>query len=777
MQIGSAMDQTKDGMQIGSAINQTKDGDCCDVVDLRSPVGSIKEQVEDETCSGARGLSTSIGSHMEQSVTFKLGRAEANPGESFLIVGSHDALGCWDPSSGLRMTTDPEKYPTWTATANLSSEDSTDIEYKYVLDRRESSGDYVWESCENRKLSLSFEIARAWEKADEGFGQPGTCLKQIECCLESDQAQLQATNIPDAISLHNNQDAVAQRFASFSCLDQLIDDANDLVGLRAQIQEEWKCEFQCEERPARYGARHLSTPIVIVTSEINPWSKTGGLAMITASYAFEFAFRGHRTMAISPMYADYDRTTCIGNAFIELGGEHHEVRYFHQKHIYGDGKSCDYIFVDHPCFRRSEGMYGPPGGEYADNLFRFTLFAIAAAEAPLILEIDGSTFGQDVLFMCNDWQTGILPVYLLYKYKKHNVYVNARSMMVIHNIGYQGKYAQSKFPLDSFFHLPPSLAGPDLEGEDMHLGTDCINLLAGGIRTADRVLTVSPNYAHEIQSGEGGQGLHGILQARAREDRLAGILNGISDEWSPAIDPHIAKNYCVSDFKEGKRICKEALQRELGLNVDPNVCLIGFCGRLCFQKGLSLFMPLIHWLLNDLEGGRSQLIIMGKGEDEWACKVEEAERMNRGRVCGYVGFDPRVEHRMMAGCDLLLMPSQYEPCGLPQMYAQVYGTLPIVHETGGLKDSVRGLWDEGADKDTATGFPFCGFSQDSLKQRLCQAIWMFHHNTPVWQKMQTNAMNLDHYWPTRLDEYEEQVDLTMEGWPQRKAESWWTNHW
>lgn len=311
----------------------------------------------------------------------------------------------------------------------------------------------------------------------------------------------------------------------------------------------------------------------------------------------------------------------------------------------------------------------------------------------------------------------------------------------------------------------------------MHMGNDCINLLSGGIRVADRVLTVSPNYAHEIQTAEGGHGIHDILTARARDNRLVGILNGISDEWSPALDPHIAQNYCINDFQEGKRICKEALQQELGLHADPNVCLIGFCGRLCFQKGLSLFMPLIHWLLNDLENGRSQLIIMGKGEDEWATKVAETESMYRGRICGYVGFDPRVEHRMMAGCDLLLMPSQYEPCGLPQMYAQEYGTLPVVHETGGLKDSVRGLWDEGRDKDTATGFPFCGFSQDSLKQRLCQAIWMFHHNKPMWQKMQANAMNSDNYWPTRLDAYEEQVDLTMEGWPQRKAESWWTNHW
>eukprot|EP00930_Biecheleria_cincta_P088987 TRINITY_DN7823_c0_g1_i2.p1 TRINITY_DN7823_c0_g1~~TRINITY_DN7823_c0_g1_i2.p1 ORF type:complete len:883 (-),score=165.00 TRINITY_DN7823_c0_g1_i2:145-2751(-) len=860
----------------------------------------------------------------EHTVTFSLQSAETQPGEAMLVVGSHPELGAWVPADGLKMTTDEETYPVWTATASLSIPEGSEIEYKYVRDCMDSRGEYDWEEIENRKLALPYRKEKTWKKMDDGFGVPGTRLQNLESSAKISQpmlspyggiaavnqaaklpqptlpssgiadvnqlssakaaklpqptlpssgiadvnqlssakaaklpqptlpssgiadvkqlssekaaklpqptlpsggiadvnqlssAKLSGTfpqlrnpseeipetkipsettsekresasedtphapgdtvNIPSAVSLQNDQVGDPLRCASFSCLGQLINDAEEMADLRSKKEEEWQCEFSCEEKPVRYGARHLNTPIVIVSSEMNPWSKTGGLAMIAASYGFEFALRGHRTMAISPMYADYEKCKCIGSATIELAGGHHEVRYFHQRHVYGEGKACDYIFVDHHCFRRAEGIYGPPGAEYGDNLFRFALFSLAATEAPLVLEINGSIFGQDVLFICNDWQTGILPVYLLYKYKMHNVYTNARSMMVIHNIGYQGKYQRSKYPVDSFLYLPPNLAGNDLQGEDMHMGNDCINLLAAGIRTADRVLTVSPNYAIEIQSPEGGHGLHGDLTARARENRLVGILNGISDEWSPAVDPHIAKNFRLSDVQEGKRACKEALQKALGLNTDPNMCLIGFCGRLCYQKGLSLFMPLIDWIMKDLEGGRNQMIIMGKGEDEWAKQVSEAEGRHRGRVCGYVGFDPVVEHQMLAGCDLLLMPSQYEPCGLPQMYAQMYGTLPVVHETGGLKDSVRGLWDEGRDQDTATGFPFCGFSSDSLKQRLCQAIWMFHHNQPLFKKMQSNAMKLDHYWPTRMDEYEEQVDMTMEGWPHRKPESWWTNH-
>jgi len=577
-------------------------------------------------------------------------------------------------------------------------------------------------------------------------------------------------NVPSTVSVM--QGAAMQRLASLSAFDQLVDDADEMAALRAQMEEE---AAKLEDRPVRYGARHLSTPIVIVSSEMHPWSKTGGLAMIAGSYGYEFALRGHRTMAIAPMYDDYADCECIGSKSINVAGGWHEVRYFLHRKVYGHGKVCDYVFVDHPCYRRSEGIYGPPGGEYGDNLFRFALLSLAAAEAPLVLEIDGSTYGQDVLFICNDWQTGILPVYILYKYKLHGTYTNARSWLVIHNIAYQGKYSKEKFPVDGYLGLPRRLAGDDLQGEDMHLGPDCINLLAGGIRTADRVLTVSPNYAVEVCSPEGGNGLHELLQRRGGELRLAGILNGISDEWSPATDPKIPRNYRLADMEEGKRVCKAALQRELGLAEDPEACLIGFCGRLCYQKGLTLIVSSIDWLMHG-QPNRCQLIIMGKGEPSLAEQVAEAERRFKGRICGYVGFDPCVERRMMAGCDLLLMPSQFEPCGLPQMYAQMYGTLPVVHETGGLKDSVKGLWDD-SHIEEATGFLFGGgFNDGSMKHALYTALDTFHNRKQVFTKMQSNAMKMSFYWPTAMDEYEKQVDWTMEGWPSRKPESWWQNH-
>merc|ERR1719188_1055280 len=220
------------------------------------------------------------------------------------------------------------------------------------------------------------------------------------------------------------------------------------------------------------------------------------------------------------------------------------------------------------------------------------------------------------------------------------------------------------------------------------------------------------------------------------------------------MDPYISVNFSPKSFVDGKAQCK-----------DPSTCLIGFCGRLCYQKGIHLINEIIPWLMTDTGNsvnGRVQLIMMGKGDMGYEQQTRKAEAHFKGRFCGYVGFDAEVEHRMMAGCDLLLMPSQYEPCGLPQMYAQQYATLPVVHETGGLKDSVKGLWDESRDAATATGFLFGGFDQNKLKERLYQALDVFHHKKALFKRMQQNAIESDYYWPQAMDEYERHIDFTME---------------
>mmetsp|Transcript_25651 Transcript_25651/g.59286 ORF Transcript_25651/g.59286 Transcript_25651/m.59286 type:complete len:740 (+) Transcript_25651:95-2314(+) len=726
-------------------------------------------------------------------VVFTLGKAETQPGEVILIVGDTTSLGTWNPLMALRLETDESAYPSWTARLMipLPTTGPKVIEYKYVRDCRGGGGTFTWESeIPNRKIQIPDDSRiRVWSVMDQEFNRKKALLIPQQAIPKStsstdvadlkyqaegfdaddnastgaaeeggatasmsDSSEVICMNIPPSVTREEGMG----RITSLSCLDQLICEPEELAQLRGQMDD------VLEERPVRYGARHLETPVVIVTSELHPWSKTGGLAMVAGSYGYEFALRGHRTMAIAPMYSDYANTECIGEARLWLGGGHHHVRYFHQYQAYGHGKGCDYIFVEHECYRRSEGIYGPPGGEYPDNLFRFALLSLAAAEAPLILNIRGAIFGQDVLFIANDWQTGLLPLYLLYKYKRNLTYQRARSMMVIHNIGYQGKYSKNAHPVGSFLGLPPEAE------QDMHMGANCINLLAGGIRVADRVLTVSPNYAGEIQTPEGGHGLHEILRWKNQAWRVGGILNGIADEWNPATDKFVPRNYGLRDFEEGKHVCKVALQRELGLNEDPGACLIGFCGRLCFQKGLNLILGNVDWMMDGHGVGRVQIILMGKGDPDYSRRVAEMEGRYKQRVCGYVGFDPKVEHRMMAGCDLLLMPSQYEPCGLPQMYAQQYGTLPVVHETGGLKDSVRGLWDEQADRHQATGFVFKGFNEHEMRCKLHHALEVYHHRSYMFREMQENAMRSNFYWPHAMDEYEKHVDWTMEADPFRQ---------
>jgi len=321
---------------------------------------------------------------------------------------------------------------------------------------------------------------------------------------------------------------------------------------------------------------------------------------------------------------------------------------------------------------------------------------------------------------------------------------------VVHNLGYQGQYPHVN--ASHFFGVDGKAA------RDLAFG-DCVSLTKGALICADRVLTVSPNYASEIQTPEGGFGLHEFVRKKASRLRLFGILNGIDDCWNPSTDTHIAQNYSEDDLEAGKRANKAALQRMLGLHQDPGVVLVGFVGRLAWQKGVDLLGAVVGWLMEDTGNGvtgRVQLAMMG--DEQYADTVRWAEGAHRGRVCGYVGFDAQVEHQMMAGCDLLLMPSRYEPCGLPQMHAQQYGTLPVVTATGGLRDSVR---DVSMGIDTATGFHVAVPTVDKLKEVLYRAMELCLQRPADFRRMQRTAMLTDFYWPQAMDQYEQHVDHAL----------------
>lgn len=515
----------------------------------------------------------------------------------------------------------------------------------------------------------------------------------------------------------------------------------------------------------QYAAQNVDVPIVIVTSELDPWSKSGGLAIVTAAYAYNFAIRGHRTMAIVPKYDDhYEDINYQESKSFELFGTWHEVRYFHQYQSYGHGKGCDYVFIDHPVFHRPGGLYHNVASnqEYSDNLFRFALFSIAALEVPVALELGGAPkYGSKVTFVATDWQAGLLPVYLQHRHRANGKYHEARCLFVVCNLGYQGSY-----PLR--LGLPPvqydnfqQLGLPFAALEDLHYKypdhSETLNLMKGGLICCDRILTLSPCYADEIQTPEGGCCLQNIVASKSCF--LGGILNGIDKSWNPCVDSSIVSCFSAADMT-GKKACKRALQQNLGLDVDPGACIMSFVGRLTPQKGIDLLGAVIDWLMEDWKDGlnRVQLIIMGNGELCYGNMLRWAEHRWKGRICGYYGFDPQVERELQAGSDYLLMPSRYEPCGIPQMCAMAYGTIPIVHATGGLRDSVRSFYN---DESTSTGFHVLPLSQDSLKRVMFDALVIFFRRPQILAAMRQRAMAQDFSWTNAIDEYERHIDWTL----------------
>jgi starch synthase len=331
-------------------------------------------------------------------------------------------------------------------------------------------------------------------------------------------------------------------------------------------------------------------------------------------------------------------------------------------------------------------------------------------EAPLVMP-PVNPFGQDVIFIANDWQTSLLPMILASHYRRWRVFENARCLFTIHNMGYPGNFPNPQMynydledPRETpkwtfcdlgladnlYYDLYKYIFPVELRGDQGVVDDgECARLLKGAIHMADRVVTVSPTYRNEIMTDQGGWGMH--EDVRSRQDRLDGILNGIDTvEWDPENDPHIAGKFSATNMT-GKATCKRALQEALGLQQNPDAPIVAFIGRLAPQKGIDVLEAAHHWLMGgDNEGvlEHSQLVMMGSGQHEYAEFMRKAEAQYKGRICGYVGFSPEMEHAIIAGADLLVMPSRYEPCGLPQMYAQRYGTIPIVHATGGLQDSV-----------------------------------------------------------------------------------------
>ncbi|KAK2658741.1 hypothetical protein Ddye_005274 [Dipteronia dyeriana] len=494
--------------------------------------------------------------------------------------------------------------------------------------------------------------------------------------------------------------------------------------------------------------------IVFVTAEAAPYSKTGGLGDVCGSLPIALAAHGHRVMVVSPRYLNGTAGDKKFAAAVDVDcpikipcfGGVQEVSFFHE---YREG--VDWVFVDHSSYHRPGNPYGDINGAFGDNQFRFTLLCYAACEAPLVLPFGGYTYGEKCLFLVNDWHAGLVPVLLASKYRPYGVYKDARSILVIHNLAHQGVEPAATY---KNFGLPPQWYGA-LEwvfptwARTHALDTgEAVNVLKGAVVTADRLLTVSKGYSWEITTVEGGYGLHELLSSR--ESVLDGITNGIDvTEWNPSTDEHLTCHYSADDLS-GKVQCKIDLQKELGLPIRPDCPVIGFIGRLDYQKGIDLIRVAIPELMED----DVQFVMLGSGDPLYENWMRATETTFKDKFRGWVGFNVPISHRITAGCDILLMPSRFEPCGLNQLYAMRYGTIPVVHATGGLRDTVETFnpYAQGGSGE-GTGWTFSPLVKESMLGALRTSVRTYREHKSSWEGLMRRCMEKDYTWENAATQY------------------------
>ena len=546
-------------------------------------------------------------------------------------------------------------------------------------------------------------------------------------------------------------------------------------------------------------------PIVFVTAEVSPWSKTGGLGDVCGALPAALAARGNRVVVVAPMYERYADAVDTGHhsTFHLNHGEQH-VRYFARRK-----DDVTYLFVAHPALERGGGSLiygGSPGNPYHDNDFRFALLSMAAIESVLSVPWEDLFFGGGEegvermkrayfetapVFVANDWHAALVPLFLAARYQANAEWTlkprhwatdgapaaiaRATCISIVHNLFHLGivnadRYRSLGLPEEHGTEWFPALRWRWRDG------AESMNFLKAGLSLSSAAVLVSPSYANEVQTNELGCGMDKVLRAvgnfgseidlgflNGMSGKLRGIVNGIDvDEWNPATDPHIPAHYdagvsakgvversdgdTVWDVARGKAACKAALQRELGLDVDPHAPLIGFIGRLDHQKGVDVLLEVVPHIC--ASGG--QVVMLGSGDPGLEHGMREMERCHKGRVVGWVGFSVPVSHKITAGADILAMPSRFEPCGLNQLYALRYGTLPVAHATGGLRDTVKGR----------VGYPFAPCEAGALRRAMDRAMDAYKASDgnskadSRWRKKQERAMTSDLSWNVAAEKYE-----------------------
>lgn len=485
-----------------------------------------------------------------------------------------------------------------------------------------------------------------------------------------------------------------------------------------------------------------SLNIVMAASEAVPYVKTGGLADVAGALPIEFAKLGHAVTLILPRYRGFQPDgrsfRNLGSVRVQTSGGYADVGLEEDLiPVGGGGRSVRVVAVRYDPYFDRVGLYQGPEGDFKDNLDRFAFFSRAIVEVVALL---GNSAGEPVhILHLHDWQTALAAVYLKVAERDRALLRDVRTLLTLHNVGYQGIFPGQQF---SETGLPVGLFAPS--GLEFY---GSVNLLKGGIVFADAVSTVSPTYAKEIMTPDGGFGLEGVLADR--RDGVIGITNGIDVEsWNPETDRYLAANYSRADLS-GKPLCKAALQRELGL---PNrdVPLIGVIGRLTSQKGFDLLAEIVP----ELMAVGVQMAILGTGDRSLEVRFQSVKKQYPQQIGLSLQFDEARAHRIEAGADMLVMPSRYEPCGLTQLYSLRYGTIPIVRRTGGLADTVVPYRPSTALAGKATGFLFSDVSEDSLLAAILLALKVYADQS-VWKSIQQAAMAVDYSWERSARQYVE----------------------
>lgn len=469
--------------------------------------------------------------------------------------------------------------------------------------------------------------------------------------------------------------------------------------------------------------------IVFASAECAPFVKTGGLGDVAGSLPAALVHAGAEVIVMVPKYAtikdEYKaQMEHFSDFYVSLGWRN---EYCGLEKLEHDGVT--YMFIDNERYFARDYPYG-----FFDDGERFAFFSKAITES---LQHLPAGFECDILH-CNDWQTALAPVFLREFYQGLPLYDRVKTVFSIHNVAFQGQFSDTVMEdILGVSHIPAAAS-------QLRCDACSINYMLGALRYADAITTVSPTYANEIQTPEFGEGLDGVL--RERSYALQGILNGIDVAgFDPATDKRIAANYTVED-RSGKAVCKAKLQEELGLEVRDDRPLMVMVTRLTRQKGLDLVM----YALDRILAGGVQVAVLGTGDRDYEDGLRYFQDKYPGTMAARIEFDPALSQRMYSAADMFLMPSKFEPCGLSQIIAMRYGTLPIVRETGGLKDTVIPYNEYTGE---GTGFSFSNFNGDEMGDAVFRAARLFWDNRDAWNQLVTQAMSQDFSWTRSADKY------------------------